>query len=310
MLFDSIQRFRKIDPSLRLWPGHGAGSACGKALGCDPSSTVGIELEGNPSLCAATDPDTFVEFILADQPEPPPYFARMKRDNRDGPALLMQRPNPCRLTPIEVKRRLTDPRVAVLDCREWPEYSAGHFPGALYTPLNTSLTTSIGSYVQPHETVVVVCNESDVDEVVAACLNVGVDNVAGWLSPADVSACERAGLPWQTTMALTVADLPVNLSAAGITLLDVRRSAELKETGHIAGAWNIPHTQLLTRHEELPRDRTIHVLCRTGNRSGYAASYLQRLGYNVVYVGGGIVQWLELGRPVLRTDPSTPISVV
>ena len=79
---------------LQVWPAHGAGSACGKSLGDVPTSTVGYELRTNRSIHAAADEQAFVDFILAGQPEPPLYFARMKRDNRRGPTLLAALPSP------------------------------------------------------------------------------------------------------------------------------------------------------------------------------------------------------------------------
>ena len=97
-LFRSLDAFRRLPEFLQVWPAHGAGSACGKALGDIPTSTVGYELRTNPSLHAAATQDGFVDFILTGQPEPPTYFARMKRDNRRGPAVLGAVPKPPRLT--------------------------------------------------------------------------------------------------------------------------------------------------------------------------------------------------------------------
>jgi hypothetical protein len=140
-LFNSIQAFRGLNPSIQLWPAHGAGSACGKALGAVPMSTVGYELVANRSIAAATDPDAFVAYILEGQPEPPLYFARMKRDNRSGPAVLASLPEPRKLPQSKVADLSGATGVAVLDTRTWDEYRHAHLPGALFTPLNSQFNT-------------------------------------------------------------------------------------------------------------------------------------------------------------------------
>ncbi|MBZ0172464.1 MAG: MBL fold metallo-hydrolase, partial [Phycisphaerales bacterium] len=107
-LFGTLSKLDRIPGYAQVWPGHGAGSACGKALGATPMSTVGYERRFNPALRAASSEQAFVDFILEGQPEPPMYFANMKRVNRDGPAVLGGLPEPARMTPAEIAR--LDPR--------------------------------------------------------------------------------------------------------------------------------------------------------------------------------------------------------
>ncbi|HEU4363978.1 MAG TPA: MBL fold metallo-hydrolase, partial [Candidatus Krumholzibacteria bacterium] len=116
-LYRSLDRFRALSPSLQLWPAHGAGSACGKALGAMPVSTVGYELAANRALLAATSEAAFVAYILEGQPEPPLYFARMKRDNRGGPRVLGKLPTPKRVAPNKLSDLSGAIGVAVLDTR-------------------------------------------------------------------------------------------------------------------------------------------------------------------------------------------------
>src|SRR5688572_9627256 len=97
-MFKSLKRFSELPDYVQVWPGHGAGSACGKALGAVPSSTVGYEKLGNWGV-GTTDEDEFVRMVLAGQPEPPKYFAEMKRINREGPRVLGGWPRPARLAP-------------------------------------------------------------------------------------------------------------------------------------------------------------------------------------------------------------------
>jgi len=97
-LYKTVEQFKSMPEYMQVWPGHGAGSACGKALGAIPETTVGYELRYNNSLKSATSEDNFVNFILEGQPEPPLYFARMKRDNKIGPAVIGGLPKVNRLT--------------------------------------------------------------------------------------------------------------------------------------------------------------------------------------------------------------------
>jgi hydroxyacylglutathione hydrolase len=296
-LYQSLQRFRGLHQTMQLWPAHGAGSACGKALGAVPISTVGYELAANRSLAAATDPDAFVAYILEGQPEPPLYFARMKRDNRGGPPLLGSIPTP---RPIP-ERKLADlagaTGVAVLDTRPWDEYRRAHLPGSLFAPLNNSFNTIAGSYVREHTPVVLIVAESRLREAVVDLIHVGLDQITGYATPEMFAEYARRGRT-ASVGEIEAGDLEREL-AEGAFLLDVRRGAELAELGRIAGSHNIAHTRLLNRVGELPKDRPIVVYCRAGHRSAYAAGLLDRLGYRVTNVAGGFEAWKASGGVVV-----------
>ena len=147
--FASIQReFRGSPEFIQVWPAHGAGSACGKSLGDVPMLTVGYELRTNRSIHAAVDEQTFVDLILAGQPEPPLYFARMKRDNRRGPDLLSALPSPpmlqvADLAPLEDRR---DIAVLGTPCSREAFFN-GHLAGSLLTELDYQFCSIAGSYV-------------------------------------------------------------------------------------------------------------------------------------------------------------------
>jgi hydroxyacylglutathione hydrolase len=128
-LFESLQRFRELPDYLQVWPGHGAGSACGKALGAVPQTTVGYEKLFNPAL-APKSPQEFIEFILSGQPDPPKYFATMKRLNRDGPPLLNELPQPKQLAARELEGRQQSDTL-IVDTRAAASFAKGHVPGAV-----------------------------------------------------------------------------------------------------------------------------------------------------------------------------------
>ncbi|HZJ48018.1 MAG TPA: MBL fold metallo-hydrolase, partial [Acidimicrobiia bacterium] len=133
-LFHSLRRFESLPDHLQVWPGHGAGSACGKAMSAVPTSTVGYEKKFNPAL-AEKDEDRFVSSILSGQPEPPTYFAEMKRINREGPRLLSEVPEP---EPAEASAlsQVLSSGALVVDTRPASQFAAGHVPGTLNIPLN------------------------------------------------------------------------------------------------------------------------------------------------------------------------------
>jgi len=296
-LYQSIQAFRALNPSIQLWPAHGAGSACGKALGAVPMSTVGYELAANHSIAAASDPDAFVRYILEGQPEPPLYFARMKRDNRGGPPLLGKGHLP-RLIPANKLAELAGATgVAVLDTRSWDEYRKAHLPGALFTPLNSQFNTIAGCYVPEQMPMVLLVDEKRLQEAVTDLIHVGLDNVIGYATPEMFNAYAARGKT-ASVGEVKPGDIEEK-TAGGAFLLDVRRSAELAEVGRIAESHNIAHTRLLDRIAEVPRGKPVVVHCASESRSRYAAGLLDRMGYRVSVVSGGFDAWKAEGRAVV-----------
>lgn len=301
-LYESLQRFKNLSPALMIWPGHGAGSACGKTLGAAPVSTIGYELISNPSLGAASEEGQFVDYILRDQPEPPAYFARMKAWNKQGPPLLDQLPRPKPVSASELSAALSAGTYVVVDTREWNSYSRGHIQGALHTPFVKDFPTLVGSYVEPGERVFLVVDEERIEEAVRDCIRVGVDTIERYITPAEILLFARNGGNLVPAREISIDSLPERMADPEVVLLDVRRTAELVESGMIGECCNIAHTQLLLRHQELPRDKDIHVFCRTFNRSRWAYGYLERAGYRVTAVGGGTNRWVELGRPMTQEN--------
>ncbi len=288
-LYDSIERFRKLPAAMQLWPAHGAGSACGKALGSVPTSTVGYELTANVSIGAATDPDSFIAYILDGQPEPPLYFARMKRENRGGPAVLGKIPEPKVLAAAKLVELEGATGVALIDTRPWEAYRRAHVPGSLFAPLNRSFTTVAGSYVPEGMAVYLVIEERYVRDTVVDLIRVGLDRVIGYATPSTFDEYARKGKP--VSIAEVEAGRVEAQVEAGAFLLDVRRAAELAERGRIPGSHNVAYERLLEHLGEIPKNRPIVVHCQSGNRSGYAAGLLDRMGYSVTNVTGGYEAW-------------------
>lgn len=289
-LYRSVQQFLELPEYLQLWPGHGAGSACGKALGAVPESTVGYEKRFNGSIQAALrGEDAFVEAILDGQPEPPLYFARMKRDNKNGPPLLGALPQPARLDAAAVQEHVGNLRVALLDVRaDRSAFMRSHVPGSLYAPLDNAFPTVAGSYIFPEETIILLVeDEAQVPEAVLNLIRIGLDRVEGYALLADL----EGRIEMTATREINTADLEDWRHRPGMAVLDVRRSAEF-ESRHIEGATNIAHTRLRAHLDTLPTTPTWLVHCRSGRRSAVATAMLERHGYQAVYVDGLFTEWI------------------
>lgn len=288
-LYGTVRKFMEWPDYLQLWPAHGAGSACGKALGAVPTTTVGYEKMFNSSIRAAQSEQGFVHFILDAQPEPPLYFARMKRDNKMGPKVLGGVPELKQLS-VEDLRAIDGTKVVVIDTRPWAAFKAGHVPGALHLPLNSTFSTDGGSLIAENEPIVLIIEPARVDEAVRDLIRVGLDTFTGWFDVSRMDAYLAAGGKLDSTEEKTVGEAREMLDSVKPFVLDVRRQAEFRE-GHIAGATNIAHTRLLSRLGEVPKDRPILVNCRSGARSARACSLLERNGYRCTALAGGMLAW-------------------
>ena len=282
--FASIQReFKPLPEFLQVWPAHGAGSACGKSLGDVPTSTVGYELRHNRSIRAAADEQGFVDFILAGQPEPPAYFARMKRENRIGPKLLGDLPAPRRIEAATIASLAGRRDVAVLDTRPRHAFFAGHLQGAIHADLDNEFTAIAGSYVDEDTPVYLVVEDARVTEAVRALVRVGLDRVVGYLTPQMLDTFAASDGSLAQTKTIDMATMETMRVAEKGRVLDVRGAGEF-EADHVAGAIHIPHTRIAAKHNELPKGVGLLVHCSTGVRTASAVSMLERLGYEAFAV--------------------------
>lgn len=311
-LHRSVERLSELEDWLQVWPGHGAGSACGKALGSVPESTVGYERHFNPAIATARRGlAPFVEEILADQPDPPLYFARMKRLNRDGPPLLGELPEPRRLDADRVealaRRGPTGAATAagevvqILDARrDRSAFMAGHLPGSLYASPQEDFATVAGSYLDPDRPVALVVAAEDREEAVRSLVRVGVDRIVGWAPPETLGALDG---PLASIRRTTTREIDT-LAEEGFVVVDVRQSEEF-DAGHVPGARLAPHARLPEHLHRLPADRPLAVHCHSGARSAAASAYLAAAGREVVYVDGMLSDWLEAGPGAAGGDGSS-----
>ena len=277
--FASIQReFRSLPEFLQIWPAHGAGSACGKSLGDVPTSTVGYELRTNRSLQAAVNEQTFVDFILAGQPEPPLYFARMKRENRRGPELLPALPSPARVQASDLRGLENRSDIAVLDTRARNAFFEGHLAGSLLTEFEYQFCSIAGSYVPAGMPIYLLVSDAQLDEAVRALVRVGLDRIVGYFTPDTLAEYWRLGGALRRTMTVDMVELEKQRTSRSAYLLDVRGAAEF-ESGHIPEALHVPHTRIGVDANSLPGDKPLLVYCNSGARAAAAVAMLARLGF-------------------------------
>lgn len=291
-LHASVKAFLRLPDFLQVWPAHGAGSACGKALGAVPQSTVGYERRFNAALRLADDERGFVASILEGQPEPPLYFGRMKVENREGPRILDELPKPASLSSAASLRAAGADGATILDCRRSSEFRRAHVPGSLSAPFDPQFLHVAGSYVDPEREVMLVASPEQVGPVVRALIRIGIDRITGWLPP-DLLAQD----PGLTALPeIDVHGAATRMGDAGVYVLDVRRAAECAED-RITGSHNIAHTRLAARLDEIPKAGTILVHCRSGARSTVATAFLRAQGRDAVNVAGGMLAWQRAGLP-------------
>ena len=287
-LFQSAQAFMDFPDYMQVWPGHGAGSACGKALGAIPETTVGYEKRFSPALdFVKRGEEQFVDFILTGQPEPPLYFADMKRLNRDGPPVLSGMPQPTQIDAAALAAAIGDPDTVVFDTRlDRTEYMSGHVAGSVYAPLDKSFPTIVGSYADLGQRIVLLVDDEDASDAIVALVRIGFDRV-GEFVPLGVV---RALPDLVTTETIDVHEMERRRHEGDGLVLDVRRLDEF-QAGHVPEALNIAHTRLRKRLDEVPKGPEIMVHCRSGARAAAAASLLERSGHKVSYVDDLFANW-------------------
>lgn len=302
-MFDTLHdELLPLPDGVMVFPGHGAGSLCGKSIGSVRSTTIGYERHNNPAL-APRDRAAFVDFAVADLPEQPANVKRIKAMNRRGPRPLGD------VTPRPLSTRdavsYFQSGAGLLDLRPKTDFRAAHIPGAVHLELDDQLSNRIGFVIPPDVPVVLqLADPLDYRRAVFALARVGYDEVAGYLADS-LATWETFGLPLTAGDMQDITPRELNeLLASGNgdapQVIDVREPWEFAQ-GHVPGAQLIPLGDLMTRAGELDRARPVAVICATGSRSQSAAALLGREGFETVYnITGGTMRWMQTGLPLER----------
>lgn len=285
-MFDSLRKVEQLPDYLQVWPAHGAGSACGKSLGAVPMSTLGYEKQFNWAF-QIKDEEKFIEELLAGQPEPPKYFAQMKKLNKVGPELLRREETSETTLPVSEDAVLVDTRPA-------SEFAAGHVEGALNIPFNKSFVNWAGWLLSYERNIVLLAQKQSVPEIKKALQSIGLDQVIGYVQPINM------GSQLETYENINPAQAKDLMEDENYFVVDVRNQSEWN-SGHIPGAYHFMLGTLSDKLDSIPKDKKIIAQCQSGGRSAIGASILQANGFKeVLNLEGGYSAWEREGLPTKK----------
>lgn len=267
-MYHSIEGVKDLPDYIQIWPGHGAGSPCGKALGAIPMSTLGYEKINNWAF-NVTDESKFVETLTSNQPAPPHHFAQMKKINQFGMNMYQ---------PYDVFPSLDNARIA-FDLRSKEAFHGGHTEGTINIPYNQNFINQIGWYLDYENSIDLIGDKSTVEQATHTLQLIGFDNVAGYRLP--------------KSEILTQSIHSVDMTGKEEYILDVRNEEEWNN-GHLDQAVNIPHGKLLNENILFNKEDKIYVHCQSGVRSSIAVGILENKGYeNVMNIREGYQDFPE-----------------
>jgi hydroxyacylglutathione hydrolase len=299
LLFDSLQsKLLPLPDASLVYPAHGAGSLCGRAISKETVSTIGEQRRLNYALQPMSK-KSFIELVTADQPEAPPYFiydAVLNSKERATLDKALER----ELQPLELERVLELQRggAQVLDTREPEEFATAHLAGSINIGLSGQYATWAGTVLNREKPIVIVANPGRESESAVRLGRIGFDNVAGYLREGMQSLERRPELTATTERLSAPLAAEILSSSQAPQLIDVRTPRE-REQKFIAGSLSVPLNHLAERAAELKKNRLMLVYCAGGYRSSIAASLLQRAGFaQVAEIAGGMAAWETAKLPV------------
>jgi len=306
-LFQSLTtRLLTLPDSVEVYPAHGAGSSCGRAMSSKTMSTIGFERRFNLAL-QVPDEGAFVRALMAGLPAKPPNFERIIARNRARALSTGGEPRP--LTPAQAQEFVAK-GACVLDVRAPAEFGEGHVPGALNVWIESPQFASRAGWFMPPDTpiVLVAGGPTDLTRAVQGLSRIGLDDVAGHLQWG-MTEWKSQGAAMATVPQITVHEL-ANLrdERPDLLVVDVREPSEWDE-GHLEGSMHLPMGEAVRRLREVPADRPKAALCAGGLRSSLVISALEREGVgNWVNVSGGMTAWLKAGFPTVRGEGTRPLA--
>jgi glyoxylase-like metal-dependent hydrolase (beta-lactamase superfamily II)/rhodanese-related sulfurtransferase len=290
-LYDSLRnKIMMLADEVIVYPGHGAGSACGKKMDKDTVSTIGKQKKFNYALRADMTKNEFVKELLDGLVEPPQYFPGNVLMNVKGYAnvddVLEQGLTP--LTVHEFQTVWESTNALVIDTRTKEQYPKGFIPGSIYIGIDDTFAPWVGTLIPDlMQPILIVADEGKEEEVVTRLARVGYDNSLGYLK-GGISAWKAAGYEVETMQEISVEDFAKLFDThININLLDARRESEYKSE-HLVGADNFPLDFINRNMSMLDKRKTYYIHCAGGYRSLIMASILKSRGFeNVINIIGG-----------------------
>ena len=300
LLYDSLRdKLLALPDDSLVYPAHGAGSLCGKAIGKETFTTIGEQRRSNYALQPMSR-DAFVALVTADQPDAPAYFTYDAVLNaKERPTLdesLATGLHPLRLDEVLQRQR---EGARIVDTRDAAEFAASHLTGSQNIGLGGQFATWAGTLLEPDRKLVIIAEPGRESEAAVRLGRIGFDQMIGYLQ--DVHSLESRPELTTSTERLSPALAAARLSSLDAPLLVDVRTPHENETRRIEGSVSLPLSHLAERAKELPRDRSLIVHCAGGYRSSIAASLLQRLGFSQVSeLAGGLAAWEAAGLPLAQ----------
>jgi len=294
-MYKSIKRFSDLPDYIQVWPGHGAGSACGKALGAVPSTTVGYEKVRNWAFRFAQDEKGFVNYLLEDQPEPPYYFAMMKKLNKVNRPLLTSVPQLKQLSNQEMKDAMAK-GIKLIDVRNKVDFANGFIPGSINIQGNNSFATWAGWFLSYDEPFMLLAAPSQLDDVTRKLMRIGLDNIMGYVPSTEAFIKEGGQL--EKANVITIDEFKKAMAEPNVQVVDLRNATEYK-SGHVKGADHVFIGTMMNNLNKISKDKKVLIHCQGGDRSTIGYSLLRKEGYTNVYnYSASMNEWIALGNPV------------
>jgi hydroxyacylglutathione hydrolase len=295
-MYGSINKFNALADYIQVWPGHGAGSACGKALGAVPSTTVGYEKARNWAFQYANDESGFVKYLLEDQPEPPKYFAMMKHLNKAVRPLLTEVPKLKQLSAAELNAAMAQ-GIKLIDTRNKVDFAAGFIPGSYNIQGNNAFATWAGWFLKYDEQFMLLADESQLDDLTRKLMRIGLDNIYGYVP--STATWTDAGGNLDTANVVSLAEAKALMANDGVQVIDLRGAAEYN-AGHIAHAENVFVGTLPEHLDKISNEKNVIIYCQGGDRATIGYSILAKNGFkNISNFSGSINEWVNAGEPIV-----------
>jgi hydroxyacylglutathione hydrolase len=294
-LFDSLGKLAKLPDFCEVYPAHGAGSLCGRAMSAKRTSTIGYEKKYSYAF-QTRDRDKFIELLTTAMPEAPDHFSRCSDVNRKGPSLAR---NLSLLTPMEpaaFSKRMNEKETLVVDVRSYEAFGGQHIAGSYHVDFGGNFATFAGWVLPPDTDILLVAEGGrQADEAAVWLRRVGLDRAIGYLD-GGMYEWAKAGLPAEHIPQISADELHRRMMGGPrVTLVDMRAKREYS-TGHLEGTVNIPAPDLRSRYQELDPNLPIVSICNTGHRSSLGASLLKQHGFkDVTNLAGGMTGYNAAG---------------
>ncbi|MDR3006670.1 MAG: MBL fold metallo-hydrolase [Sphingobacterium sp.] len=297
-MFQSLKYFLTLPDHIQVWPAHGAGSACGKALGAVPSSTVGYEKIRNWALQYQNNETAFVKELLEGQPEPPRYFAMMKKLNKKARPVQTEVPQYRKLTKGTFLD-LYQAGTTLIDTRNKIDFAKGYLPNSINIQNNKTFNTWAGWVLNYTEPFILIVEESQLDDVARKLMRIGLDHVAGYITPDTIA---QLGITLAHQQLIGFEEMNAALEKPNTQILDVRNTSEFAE-GHLPHATHLFVGTLVDNFHKIDPSKRLYLHCQSGDRATIAASLLAKNGIKDVKIySPSINEWKAKGGVLVQHE--------